>query len=651
MNRFIPLFWVFLLTVANSYAQEPFVCRGDYYLTLRPGSYNELQRVLIDPVTERVTFQQVPGFGPGHQLNAMGYRVTDNFIYVIDQEVTSLLRIDGTGQVTRLRVLSELPRMNYYAGACTPDGNYLVISGSPYEVGFGSSNLNLVFIDLREPDYPTTIVPLNNNSFLFFDMAFDPFTGECYSYDGNNARLIKIDIQNGTTTAVGPPGQIAASLGTLFFDAFGNLYGYGRPQGGTSQNTLFSIDKGTGRLQIRTNGDPADRSDGCSCPFTIKLTKDVSVREAAPCQEVVYTFTIANASAITRENIVFEDVMPEGFEIVEIIRNPFSGTVREGTLPNELYIDDMVIPLGVDSLQVKVRLGRDLGGVYENQARIENLPQSLGGFTVSDDPTTIPLEDPTKIRIIPLTVDLQSQNVLVCEGDTLVLSGTQETATHTWQDGSVGFTYEVTEPGVYSVEARTACDVVYDSITVEFAPPLSVELGEGAALTLGDSFNVDPWIMGTAPYEYRWSYDEESGIASCDDCPDNSLMPYFDMGYRLEVTDAAGCVASDEIFFTVDRNIYIWIPNAFSPNGDGINDVFYVRGLEQYEITQFQIFSKWGQRLFQNGSLFYVENEHQGWNGFANSELMTPGVYVYRVTLRLADGSRRHYAGDVTLIR
>ena len=97
----------------------------------------------------------------------MGYRVTDNFIYVIDQDITSLLRIDGSGQVTRLRVLSELPRMNYYAGACTPDGNYLVISGSPYEVGFGSSNINLVFIDLREPDYPTTIVPLNNNPFLF----------------------------------------------------------------------------------------------------------------------------------------------------------------------------------------------------------------------------------------------------------------------------------------------------------------------------------------------------------------------------------------------------------------------------------------------------------------------------------------------------
>ena len=651
MNRFIPLFWVLLLTVAKSYAQEPFVCRGDYYLTLRPGSYNELQRVLIDPVTERVTFQQVPGFGAGHQLNAMGYRVTDNFIYVIDQDVTSLLRIDGRGQVTRLRVLSELPRLNYFAGACTPDGNYLVISGSPFEVGFGTGNINLVFIDLRDPDYPTTVVPLNNNSFLFFDMAFDPFTGECYSYDGNNARLIKIDIDNGTTTAVGPPGQLAASLGTLFFDAFGNLYGYGRPQGGNSQNTLFSIDKSTGRLQIRTNGDPADRSDGCSCPFTIKLTKDVSVREAAPCDEVVYTFTIANASAITRENILFEDIMPEGFEIVEIIRNPFSGTVREGTLPNELFIDDMVIPLGVDSLQVKVRLGRDLGGVYENQARIENLPQSLGGFTVSDDPKTIPQEDPTKIRIIPLTVDLQSQNVLVCEGDTLVLTGTQESATHTWQDGSVGFTYEVTEPGVYAVEARTACDVVYDSITVEFAPPLTVELGEGAALTLGDSFKVDPWIMGTEPFEYKWYYDEESGIASCDDCPDNALMPYFDMGYRLEVTDAAGCVESDEIFFTVDRNIYIWIPNAFSPNGDGINDVFYVRGLEQYEITEFQIFSKWGQRLFQNGSLFYVENEHQGWNGFANSELMTPGVYVYRVTLRLADGSRRHFAGDVTLIR
>ncbi|MCB0669445.1 MAG: gliding motility-associated C-terminal domain-containing protein [Saprospiraceae bacterium] len=632
--------------------QQPFVCKGDYYLTLQNPNlfYNELFSIDINPLTQRVTFQNL-NIDPGYDLNAMGYRSTDNFIYVLDQKDNGLVRIGADGRLVKLRKLDEIRKLRYFAGACTPDGKYLVISGSPLDFGFGSANVNLVFIDLEDPDYGTREVNMRDNPFLFFDMDFDPLTGICYAYDFNYQTLLKIDIERGTTSAVGRAGQPCTSMGTLFFDAFGNLYGYGRPEGENLQNTLFQINTVTGDLTIRTTGENADRSDGCSCPYTIKLEKDVVPRRTAPCGEVVYTFTIANASALEREGIQFFDPMPPGFEILEVLRNPFGGTIVDTGSPNELLINDMTIPLGIDSILVRVRIGDQASGIYENQASLQNLPESLGDFTLSDDPTTVVLDDPTKLQVIPLQVDLQSQNRLVCVGDSLILSGSQEGADYLWQDGSTGMSYKVSKPGVYWVRASTICEEVSDTIVVEYAPPLSIELGEDFEANLGDSFVLAPnIIIGTSPYQYSWNEAGEVNTISCHDCPSTTVTPFFDTRYQVTVTDGAGCQAQDFVDVKVDRNVYVWIPNAFSPNGDGINDYFYMQGQYNYNIESFEIYNRWGERLFVNENI-QVDDEVAGWNGRAGLQMMTPDVYVYRIVLSFIDGSKQYFSGDVTLIR
>lgn len=644
--------WIFLVTISMHnllVGQRPFVCKGDFYFTLSPRHYSELFSINIDPGTNRVTFQNL-NIDSGYDLNAMGYRSTDNFIYIIDQVKYGLVRIDADGQLTTLRELTELPKYRYFAGACTPDGNYLVIAGSPTDFGFGSATVNLVFIDLRDPSYPTRQVNIRDSPYIFFDMDFDPLTGICYAYDSNFRTLLKIDIERGITTPVGRAGQPCTSMGTLFFDTFGNLYGYGRPEGENLQNTLFQINTTTGDLTVRTTGEAADRSDGCSCPFTVKLEKDVYPREASPCSEVLYIFHIANASAISRSGVQFFDPMPEGFEILEVLRNPFGGDIIDTGDPSELLINNMTIPLGIDSLLVKVRIGEGTAGYYHNQARLDGLPQSLGGFTLSDDPTTLIRNDPTRLLVIPLDVDLKSQNRLVCEGDTLILSGSQVGANYLWQDGSTNISIEVTAPGVYWVEARTLCEVVYDTIEVEFSPPLIIELGEDRNVNLGDSFTLSPDILGMEPYSYKWSEADEIQTISCLDCAQTVVTPFFDTRYRVMVTDAAGCEETDFIDVKVDRNVYVWIPNAFSPNDDGINDYFYMVGRFPYNIESFEIFNRWGQRLFQNKEIA-VNNEYQGWDGISGGQMMTPDVYVYRIVLSFIDGSKQYFSGDVTLIR
>ena len=646
--------FAFLIVLASHFleitAQVPFVCRGDYYLTLRSRQFNELFTIDIDPITQRATFSRVPGFPDGYHLNAMGYRSTDNFIYIIELNTTSLLRVHGDGSIAQLRTLSELPSLRYFAGACTPDGNYLIISGSPQDFGFGSANTNLVFIDLRNSRHETRELRMRDNRTLFFDMAFDPFTGICYSYDVNNRALITVDIEDGTTRQIGRPDQIANSMGTLFFDAFGNLFGYGRPEGSENQNTLFAIDKVTGELTVRTTGESADRSDGCSCPFTIKLSKDVFPRTTVACSEVTYTFTIANATGRVQDGIRFRDVMPEGMEIVEIINNPFGGTQFDTGNPNELFITDMVLPVGLDSLQVRVRTGRDMAGFYRNQAVLDNLSESLGLFTLSDDPTTLAEEDSTTIQVLPLEIDLSAQNKLLCSGDTLVLGGNLPFVDYLWQDRFTGPTFSITEPGTYWVELRSDCDVRYDTITVELAPAIEVYAGPDRSVTLGDSFEVDPIITGLGPFRYHWSTTDQAETLSCVSCETPTIQPFFAGTYQLRVIDGAGCSNVDAFEVEVDRNIYIWIPNAFSPNSDGINDYFYVAGRFPYLIEDFSIFSRWGERLFQNRNI-QVNSEADGWNGFTFQRLSNPGVYVYKAVILLPDGSREVFSGDVTLLQ
>ena len=648
--RRITFITLLLVICSDLLAQVPFVCRGDYYLTLRARRYNELFTIDIDPVTQKVTFARVPGFPDGYDLNAMGYRSTDNFIYIIELNTTSLLQIHGDGSISNLRALRELPSLRYFAGACTPDGNYMLISGSPNDFGFGSANTNLVFIDLRESDYPTREVQMRDNRTLFFDMAFDPFTGVCYGYDVNSRVLITIDIETGTTRQVGRPGQIATSMGTLFFDAFGNLYGYGRPEDSDSQNTLFQINKTTGELTVRTTGENADRSDGCSCPFTIKLSKDVAPRTTIPCEEVLYTFTIANATGQVQDGIRFQDLMPEGMEVVEIVNNPFGGMQVNTGRANELLITDMILPIGLDSLLVKVRIGREMNGVYRNQAVLDNLSESLGLFTVSDDPMTLDEEDSTSLVVLPLEIDLSSQNKLLCEGDTLVLRGDLPFAEYIWQGSINRNEFRATAPGTYTVEVRSGCDQRFDTIEVRNAPELIVDAGPDQSIVLGDSFQTITFVDGFGPFRYEWSSTDPIETISCLDCREPIIGPFFDSRYTLQVTDAAGCRQSDDFEVEVDRNIYIWIPNAFTPNDDGQNDYFYVQGRFPYQIQSFSIFDRWGQRLFQNQDIL-VNSEADGWNGRRQAAFLNPGVYVYQAIIELADGSTQVFSGDVTLLR
>ena len=97
--------------------------------------------------------------------------------------------------------------------------------------------------------------------------------------------------------------------------------------------------------------------------------------------------------------------------------------------------------------------------------------------------------------------------------------------------------------------------------------------------------------------------------------------------------------------------VEVFIPNSFTPNGDGINDVFSVYGNDQViKVRNLAIFDRWGNALYSQSDL-PINDPSEGWDGHFRDDLMDPGVYVYVVEVELLDGTIRLFKGDVTLTR
>ena len=177
-------------------------------------------------------------------------------------------------------------------------------------------------------------------------------------------------------------------------------------------------------------------------------------------------------------------------------------------------------------------------------------------------------------------------------------------------------------------------DVTSTSITVNTAnasaeSDTTIELGTSAPLTAsgGDI--------------YSWS---PSAGLSCDDCPDPIASPTQTTIYYVTVTNSFGCTAVDNVTVEVISSTIIYIPNIFSPSGDGANDEFRVLG-GPFQGFNMSIYDRWGLLLFQ------TSEATQGWDGTYNGKPVNSGVYVYIVRGLFLNEEEVLEKGNVTLVR
>ncbi|NRB47983.1 MAG: gliding motility-associated C-terminal domain-containing protein [Saprospiraceae bacterium] len=637
-----PLFFLWISHLSIQ-AQESFICQGDFYLAITDGAaFTTVYTVGIESDSGTVAFQPLNLTTTGKDLNAMGFRSVDNFIYGVDSGSLDVYRVGKDGIAQTVSELYSDPYLQYVAGDITPDGRYLVV------IGTSSFHDEVVgFIDLDSPTYEYTEIWLEGPDVRSADVAFDPIDGTLYGFDGINHRLVTYDIQTGLIKADYPPTDQSLLMGGLFFDAFGKLFGYGLVPGENVQQAFYSIDKETGAVKLETVGPPASRNDGCSCPYTLGLQLSVEKIEALPCTTIPIKFEIANSTGITQNNLRLEQVFPESF-IIKNIDSPIEGVLTGGG-PNANFftLESLSIPIGLHELIVEVELTGEASGTYAFQAELSGLPGTLGYVLLSDNPKTLVKMDSTIVKVGELVLDYSRINTQICSPEGLALDPGVPGATYLWDDGSTEPTYNVTSAGTYAVTISTDCQTIETSIQVD-GVGFEVDLGPNRQIEIGDAVNIEATVS-SSPDGSSFSWSSSLGGVSCTSCTELSESPRTDTWYYLTVTDPDGCAVKDSVLVEVINEQNVFFPTAFSPNGDGINDQFFIHSKQAAEVVSLQIFDRWGNLIFRSKNTA-TNDPVYGWDGRSRGRELDDGVFFYLARLRFLDEQEVDYQGELVLL-
>jgi gliding motility-associated-like protein len=138
---------------------------------------------------------------------------------------------------------------------------------------------------------------------------------------------------------------------------------------------------------------------------------------------------------------------------------------------------------------------------------------------------------------------------------------------------------------------------------------------------------------------------------SCADCPQPTTTTKFNKKYTVAFVDSNGCRNTGQIqVIVVCPNANVFVPNTFSPNGDGSNDVFYVRGRGLERVKTLRIFNRWGEVVFEKMN-FPVNDPLYGWNGTYKGNKPHPDVYVYQVEVFCENSDIIRFEGNIALIQ
>ncbi len=189
------------------------------------------------------------------------------------------------------------------------------------------------------------------------------------------------------------------------------------------------------------------------------------------------------------------------------------------------------------------------------------------------------------------------------------------------------------------------------SLTIDDPAPIGVNLGGDVEIPLGDSLQLDPTFfnINTSTMSYQWLQGVFRDSSNVGLTPE--IKPTTTSVYHLYVVDENGCSTYDIVTVFVRKERLVYIPNAFSPNDDGINDIFMIfAGKGVAEVKTLMIFDRWGETMMELRN-FQPNDPDFGWDGFFRGDRLQPAVFVYFAEVEFEDGSTELYKGDLTLVR
>jgi gliding motility-associated-like protein len=248
-----------------------------------------------------------------------------------------------------------------------------------------------------------------------------------------------------------------------------------------------------------------------------------------------------------------------------------------------------------------------------------------------------------------------SANTSVCRGSStqLIASGTER---YSWSPASglnnsliaapkaspsVSTNYRV----IGTDDIGCFSDTGYVAVKVYAVP--TVNAGEDKTINVGQSIDLIPEISADVT-GVNWT--PTSGVFR-NNYPGITARPVQSTEYTVEVVNEGGCMARDLVtVYVLCNNANVFIPNTFSPNGDGVNEVFYPRGTGLFTIKAMRIFNRWGELVFEKGNM-KPNDPSAGWDGTCKGQKLTPDVFVYLVDVICDNNTVLTYKGNVALIK
>lgn len=283
------------------------------------------------------------------------------------------------------------------------------------------------------------------------------------------------------------------------------------------------------------------------------------------------------------------------------------------------------------------------GGTY-----LWNTSQTTSSITVTPSSTTtysvaVTVGSCTKIDSITVQVSLPpvasiTGDTIICVGENTMLTASGGSS-FLWNDGSITSTILVSPVSntQYTVAVSNICGSDVALINVIVNPPPNAYAGTDQTVLIGNSTT----LYGSGGISYSWA---PSSTLSCSNCQNPIASPLSTTTYTLVVTDANGCTDTARVTVFVDEEFILFVPDAFSPNGDGNNDILFVRG-SGIESLLFKIYDRWGQKVFESRSLT------EGWDGTFKGKELDMGVFAYTLEGYYFSGNKFSLKGNITLVR
>ncbi|MCC6814950.1 MAG: gliding motility-associated C-terminal domain-containing protein [Saprospiraceae bacterium] len=201
--------------------------------------------------------------------------------------------------------------------------------------------------------------------------------------------------------------------------------------------------------------------------------------------------------------------------------------------------------------------------------------------------------------------------------------------------------------GQYKIRITDSIGCIKDtSFNIEKSDSLGIDLGSDKEVEKGTPIQLNSSIIGSIQ-SVKW---DPADFLNCTDCFDPIAVPERNIEYIATIVDQYGCSDKDTLNIRA-RDNRIYVPNVFSPNGDGINDYFTIFGTtDVQQIIFLNIYDRWGELVFTKFN-FPLNQETEGWNGTFKNTILNPAVFAYRAEILFSNNKREFIKGEITLLR